>query len=69
MQGDRKSKRGVSPKCSCGECKICKHRLVAYKYWDNNRKKVGKRNYFFTKLRRHPVSDEEMDRRAMEIRL
>ena len=61
---------GVPPSCQCGECRLCKLRVVRQRYYARNREKVIRENAASAKRKRDrapEVSDAELDRRALAM--
>jgi hypothetical protein len=60
--------RGVPPSCQCGECRLCKLRIVRRRFYARHRDRIIGENVARAKAKRDrspEVSDQELDRRAL----
>jgi hypothetical protein len=60
---------GVPPSCQCGECRLCKLRVVRRRFYARHKEQVIRENAAAKRARRAnaspEVSDAELDRRAL----
>lgn len=64
-----------NPECTCGECRACKQRPGHRRHYENHRESEIRRAVELKRKRRGlpprglspEVSDEELDRRALEM--
>lgn len=59
---------GVPPSCQCGECRLCKLRVIRRRYYSRHTAEVIRANVAAKQARRNrapEASDAELDRRAL----